>query len=262
MKLRGITRAAAAGAVCASLAFAATASAGVRDVRHDTSKADAALERAESLLAQSADRRAAAKLRRANVHARRAGKDADRVRRAGRASRAERLVSRQFDQNIDAGVDALDEVAAGRQDEVVEGIGEAVPGRDHAISVLTDLLPQLPAEAVPGVTDAITAIASSSEEQLDELVSIAESDVLTPEADEALEGVIEQLTASVATIVEQLDAVAAQVPPEAQPYVEAAADQVEEVLNDVVTMLDELFDGLPGGPEEPGPPISPPVPVQ
>ncbi len=226
----------------AVLALPAGAAAGPADVRERLSGAENALDRAESHVEGNQDAKAALQMARANVLTRKAGREAGEIGKAKKAAKAQRSVAAQFDANA-ATISALvDELRARFQVDAVDEVETAVDGRTKAVEVLTALLDRLPSRAVPGIAKAIAAITTDGEET-EELTSALESGELSDEAQVAVAEALANATTAVQSTIEHLSSLVGTLPPEAQPHVQAALEQVQQHLGAVVEMLGGLFGG-------------------
>lgn len=247
-KLSGVATAA---ALCVVVAIPGTALANpAKDVRKHVRNADDALTRAETLVDRNKDAKAAVQMARANVQAGKAHAKAGRANASRKEMQLTRRAAAQYGENAETFAAEIGELRPGVQVRVAEEIENAVDGRDHAVSTLTDLLDQVPAQAVKGITRAIGAAGSGDE--IDELSAALESGEIAGKATDA----VEQATATAIQSVQQayatLQSLVDQLPAEAQPHVQAALDRVQGQLETVVGILEGVFGNVPSLPV-PGP---------
>jgi hypothetical protein len=187
------------------------------------------------------------KLAKANALTRRAGNQASKVRGAKRAARAERMVARQYGENVEVGIDSLPEVAASHQEQFVNLVDRALRGTERAVATLTALLDRVPEQAAVGLAKAIAAIGTQSGDHLEEVKAMLVGGEVSGEAAVALEDVVSRLESTLGRIQETLQGVIDRLPPEAQVHVQAALEQVTTAIQQVLNQLEDLFANLPIG---------------
>lgn len=175
-----------AAAVIAALALPAAAGASGGSVRVHTDRAEAALDRAVTLLERGADRRAAAKLRRSRSELGRAASKAAKLSRTAdspselrRAASAQALVGERRDENVEVLVGALG-VADGRVERRIANAAlQDTRGREKAIAVIAAILQEgVPAPAAERLSTALARLSGDRSEEVEtEAEALAGDDV-------------------------------------------------------------------------------------
>lgn len=137
----------------------------VETVKAHTDRADRGLDRAVAMFDRSRDRRAARAFNRSRREMGLATAEAAKLRRGAEsdsdradAALARQAVAEQQDANVERLVGLLDEASGRVENKIAKAALADTRGRDKAVSILTALLEQVPAEAQEGIANAIAAL--------------------------------------------------------------------------------------------------------
>lgn len=154
----------------------------VSHVSAHTDRADAALDRALRMYSKSNDRAARVAYAKSRREMGQAKRDAAKMRRDAktasahlRAAKAQALVAAQQAENVEDLAKAL-RPADGRDESRIAAAARAdAKGREKAIAILTELLSQVPSQAVPGLTIALGKLSQGREDEVSALTTALRS---------------------------------------------------------------------------------------
>ena len=247
----------AAGALMATLvAVPATAEAKpVSKARTEAVKADKSLDRVVSLANRNRDTAAARELRKHRRHLRRAEAQVRRQRgsvasAAGAKSygRSVRVVGAVANQCADSLSQIVDEVGGDPQVALAQAIKACIVTRERVVEVLTQLLPQMPAEARPYISRVIALLSSDGQDEVQAITGALENPALPADVAGILTQALEIATGAINDAIGRLEGIMGMLPAPAQPIVEMALGIVTDSLQMVTTLIQGLFAGPPRRP--------------
>lgn len=207
--------------------------------------AAAALDRVEALLASDPAAAAAAyaknrrETRRASLDARALGQREGRGA-LSRAARASAILANLQDDGADVFSDLVQVPGTG-QAEFGKALAASAKGREAAVSMLSRLAAQLPAQAQAGIARAIAAINADSDKEITEIVNLAAGEQLPTEVRPWLSLALGYATQGISQAVGQVTSVLDRVPEQARPHVADALGRVTAALDRVTGILSGIF---------------------
>ena len=252
----------AAGALLATVvAMPATAEAKpVSKARTEAVKADKSLDRVVSLANSNRDSAAARELRRSRRHLRNAEGQVRRQRGSvGSVSgaksygRSVRVVGAVANQCADSLSPIVGDVGGNPQVAIAQAIKACIVTRERVVEMLTQLLPQVPAEARPYLSRVIALLSSDGQDEVQALTGALGDPTLPVDVAGILTQALELATGAINDAIGRLDGIVGMLPAAAQPIVQMALGLVTDQLQMVTALIGDLFTGLFGGaPPTPG----------
>ena len=242
----------AAGALMATLvAVPATAAAKpVSKARPQAVKADKSLDRVVSLANRNRDTAAARELRKyrrhlrnAEAHVRRQRGSVAGVSGAQSYGRDVRVVGAVANQCADSLSQIVDEVGGDPQVALAQAIKACIVTRERVVEVLTQLLPQMPAEARPYISRVIAMLSSDGQDEVQAIAAALENPALPTDVAGILTQALEIATGAINDAIGRLEGIMGMLPAPAQPIVEMALGIVTDSLQMVTTLIQGLFAG-------------------
>ena len=255
MNGRTIGRAAVAVAVTC-LFVPATASAHAKPsfagVAQHVRSADQALDLAVVALNQgrgSTGRTAFAKSRiemaRARAETQRLVRDADTGSKRARAARAQALVMREQDENVEQLLGVLDKAEGKVENEIARAALTDARGRDKAVAVLGALLQKLPAAAKDGITRAMSSVSQNRTEEVREGAAALSSPEVSAGNKKTVAATLEQVVDGQQVAAAKLAELIAKLPEAASFGLRRAYDAVTAEQEQAASILRSLPDSVP-----------------
>ena len=252
----------AAGALLATLvAVPATAEAKpVSKARTEAVKADRSLDRVVSLANRNRDTAAARELRKVRRHlrsaegqVRRQSSSVGSVAGAKSYGSSVRVVGAVANQCADSLSPIVDEVGGSPQLAIAQAIKACIVTRERVVEMLTQLLPQVPAEARPYLSRVIALLSSDGQDEVQALTGALGDPTLPVDVAGILTQALELATGAINDAIGRLEGIVGMLPAAAQPIVQMALALVTDQLQMVTALIGDLFTGLFGGaPPTPG----------
>ena len=240
----------AAGALMATLvAVPATAEAKpVSKARTEAVKADKSLDRVVSLANRNRDTAAARELRKVRRHLRSAEAQVRRQRSsvgtvAGAKSYGSsvRVVGSVANQCADSLAPIVDDVGGDPQVAIAQAIKACIVTRERVVEALTQLLPQVPAEARPYISRVIALLSSDGQDEVQAIAGALANPALPVDVAGILTQALEIATSAINDAVGRLQGIVGLLPAPAQPIVQMALGIVTDSLQMVTTLIQGLF---------------------